>query len=78
MDKDALVEEFRRAYDDLVQTEADIPSFDQILPLLAQAVRRTAVYEVNRRPSNSFLGIDDIDEFWRTQLLIYSCRRSIT
>ena len=66
MDRYALVEEFRRAYDDLAQTEADIPRFDQVLPVLAQAVRRTAVYEINRRPSNYFLGIDDIDEFWRS------------
>ena len=64
-DKDALIADFRRAFNDVVQTEPDIPSFDQVLLVLAQAVRRTVVYEVNRRPSNPFPGIDDIDEFWR-------------
>ena len=65
-DRDALISEFRRAHGDLAQTEPDIPSFGQILPVLTQAVRRTVVYEINRRPSNPFPGIDDIDEFWKS------------
>ena len=65
-DRDALISEFRRAHDDLAQTEPDIPDFSQVLPVLTQAVRRTVVYEINRRPSNQFQGIDDIDEFWRS------------
>ena len=66
MDREALVEDFRRTYDDLARTVADIPSFDQILAVLAQAVRRTAVYEINGRLPKTSLGIDDIDEFWRS------------
>ena len=65
-DRDALISEFRRAHDDLAQTVPDIPDFSQVLQVLAQAVRRTVVYEINRRPSNQFKGIDDIDEFWRS------------
>ena len=65
-DRDALISEFRRAHDDLAQTEPHIPAFSQILPVLTQAVRRTVVYEINRRPANQFQGIDDIDEFWRS------------
>ena len=65
-DREALICEFRMAHDDLAQTEPDIPNFNQILPVLPQAVRRTVVYEINRRPSNQFKGIDDIDEFWRS------------
>ena len=65
-DKDALISEFRSAHDDLAQTVPEIPDFDQILPVLTQAVRRTVVYEINRRPANQFQGIDDIDEFWRS------------
>ena len=65
-DRNALMSEFRRAHDDLAQTEPDIPDFSQILPVLTQAVRRTVVYEINRRPANQFQGIDDIDEFWRS------------
>ena len=65
-DRGALISEFQTAHDDLAQTEPDIPDFDQILPVLTQAVRRTVVYEINRRPANQFQGIDDIDEFWRS------------
>lgn len=65
-DRDALISEFRRAHDDLSQTASDIPDFSQILPVLTQAVRRTVVCEINRRPANEFQGIDDIDEFWRS------------
>ena len=65
-DRDALISEFRRAHDDLAQTVPDIPAFSQILPVLTQAVRRTVIYEINRRPANQFQGIDDIDEFWRS------------
>ena len=64
-DRDDLISDFQRAHADLAQTEPDIPSFDRILPVLAQAVRRTVVHEINRRPSNQFAGIDDIDEFWK-------------
>ncbi len=65
-DRDALIAEFRRAHDDVARTELGIPDFSQILPVLTQAVRRTVVYEINRRPANQFQGIDDIDEFWRS------------
>ena len=65
-DRNALIAEFRCAHDDLAQTVSDLPSFDQLLPVLTQAVRRTVVYEINRRPANQFQGIDDIDEFWRS------------
>ena len=65
-DKDALISEFQRAHYDLAQTEPRIPDFDQIKPFLTQAVRRTATYEINKRPSNEFQGFDDIDEFWRS------------
>ena len=43
-DRDALISDFRRAHDDLAQTEPDIPDFSQVLPVLTQAVRRTVVY----------------------------------
>jgi hypothetical protein len=64
-DKNVLIADFRRAYDDLASTQGDLPSFGEIQQVLAQAVRRTVVYEINRRQSNPFPGIDDIDEFWR-------------
>lgn len=66
MSRDALIEDFRRAYNDLVRTVPDIPRFDDILKVLGSGVRRTAVYEINKRPSNQFPGIADIDEFWRS------------
>ena len=65
-DRDVLISEFRRAHADLALTEPDIPDFDQIFQVLSQALRRTVVYEINRRPANQFQGIDDIDEFWRS------------
>ena len=65
-DRDALISEFQKAHDDLTQTEQGLPDFDRILPVLTQAVHRTAVYEINRRPSNPFQGFDDIDEFWKS------------
>lgn len=64
-DRNALIADFRRAYDDLASTQGDLPLFEAVLEVLAQAVRRTVVYEINRRSSNPFPGIDDIDEFWR-------------
>ena len=63
-DRIQMIADFRRAHDDLLMTEPGIPSFEQILPVLPQAVRRTVVYEINRRRANQFPGIDDIDEFW--------------
>ena len=65
-DRDALVADFRGTHADLASTEPSIPDFDHILSVLTQAVRRTVVHEVNRRPANQFAGIDDIDEFWRS------------
>ena len=65
-DRDALISEFQRAHHDLAQTEPGIPDFDQIRPFLTQALSRTQVYEINKRPSNEFQGFDDIDEFWRS------------
>ena len=65
-ERDALMSGFRSAHDDLAQTEPDIPDFSQILPVLTQAVGRTVVHEINRRPANKFQVIDDIDEFWRS------------
>ena len=66
LDRATLLSEFGRAHDDLSQTEPEIPDFSEILLVLSQAVRRTVVYEINRRPANQFRGIDDIDEFWRS------------
>ena len=63
-DKEDLILDFRQAYDDLKQTKPDIPTFDQILPVLRQAIMRTDIYEINQRPSNQFTGFEDIDEFW--------------
>ena len=65
-ERDALMAGFRSAHDDLAQTEPDIPDFSQVLPVLTQAVGRTVVHEINRRPANKFQVIDDIDEFWRS------------
>ena len=65
-DKDTLIAKFQTAYDDLAQTASDLPSFAQILQVLAQAVRRTIICEINQRRSNPFSGIDDIDEFWNS------------
>lgn len=65
-DRDALVEEFREAYDDLSQTQHGLPEFEAILRVLPQAIRRTGVYEINRRTGNPSPEIEDIDEFWRS------------
>ena len=65
-DRYALISEFQRAHNDLAQTEPGIPGFDQIIPFLTQAVRRTATHEINKRPSNEFQGFENIDEFWRS------------
>ncbi|MDG7000169.1 MAG: hypothetical protein JRN15_13770 [Nitrososphaerota archaeon] len=65
-DKEQLVSEFKNAYDDLASTQSEIPDFDSVLEVLPQAINRTVVYEINRRPSNPFPDIEDIDEFWRS------------
>jgi len=65
-DKDSLIADFRNAYTDLAATEPGLPSFDAILRVLPQAISRTVVHEINRRPANQFPGIEDIDEFWKS------------
>lgn len=65
-DKDSLITDFSNAYGNLATTQAGLPDFDAILQVLPQAISRTVVYEINRRPSNPFPGIEDIDEFWRS------------
>lgn len=42
-----LMEDFRRAYADLRGTVADIPAFEELVPYLRRAIRRTVVTEVN-------------------------------
>lgn len=42
-----LIEDFRKAHEDLASTVADLPSFDSTLAYLRSAVRRTVVTEVN-------------------------------
>ena len=46
-DRVELLDDFREAYNDLVSTVEDIPSFDDIAPMLARAFRLTAIEEVN-------------------------------
>lgn len=64
-DKETLVAECRHAYDDLTATQPLSIGFEQLLGVLPQAIRRTGVYEINRRSGNPSPGIEDIDEFWR-------------
>ena len=65
-DRDALSEDFHQAYLDLLTTHPALPSFDAILDVLPQALRRTGIYEINTRPNNPFPRIEDIEEFWRS------------
>jgi hypothetical protein len=65
-DRISLEGDFRRAFTDLGTTQTNLPTFEEILQVLPQAIRRTIIYEINRRPSNPFPGIDDIDAFWKS------------
>jgi hypothetical protein len=65
-DKDSLIADYRTAHTNLAATQPGLPAFDAILQVLPQAIGRTVVYEINRRPANPFPGIEDIDEFWRS------------
>lgn len=49
LDKQELLEDFRRAHVDLAQTAPDIPAFDVLAPRFSQAFRNTRVLEVNAR-----------------------------
>lgn len=46
-DRKELLEEFQEAYIDLAQTVLDLPSFEDLVPYLHHAVRRTKVEVVN-------------------------------
>ena len=48
-DKQELIEEFRSAYDDLAQTVAGLPPFEELVPSLRLAFRNTRVLEMNAR-----------------------------
>ena len=49
-DKEELIEDFRAAHEDLAQTVgSDLPGFDQLVPHLRFAFRRTRVLQVNAR-----------------------------
>lgn len=48
-----LMDQFRSAHDDLAQTIADLPSFDEIMQRLPQAFRRTQILEVNARANET-------------------------
>ena len=63
-DKRELISGFEHVHSDLRQTAPEIPAFQEILPVLAQAVRRTTVQEINKRRANPFPDIEDVDEFW--------------
>jgi hypothetical protein len=42
-----LIQEFRRTYNDLTQTVPDLENFDDLLPRLPRAIRRTELHLVN-------------------------------
>lgn len=46
-DRQDLLEDFRGAYQDLTKTVADIRAFEDLIPVLGRAIRRTIVTEVN-------------------------------
>jgi hypothetical protein len=48
-DRLEVVEDFRRAYEDLQTTEENLPSFDEIVQKLPRALRNTTVIEFNTR-----------------------------
>ncbi len=49
VDKQELIEDFRRAYEDLVQTVNNIPPFEQLIPSFRLVFRHTRILEVNAR-----------------------------
>jgi hypothetical protein len=48
-DRLEVVEDFRRAYEELQRTEEELPSFDEIVQKLPRALRNTTVIEFNTR-----------------------------
>jgi hypothetical protein len=48
-DRVEVVEDFRRAYDELARTKDDLPSFDDVIQKLPRALRNTTVIEFNTR-----------------------------
>lgn len=48
-DRQALVEEFRQAYDDLSRTVPELPEFGRVLRQLRRILRETGVHQVNAR-----------------------------
>lgn len=48
-DRNDLLELFRKAYDDLAATTADLPTYEEVAARLRHAIRRTNVREVNAR-----------------------------
>jgi hypothetical protein len=47
VDRQELIEAFRTSHEDLSRTADDLPTFEQIVPRLAEAVRQTIVTQVN-------------------------------
>lgn len=50
-DRKDLVDDFRKAYDELATTEPSLPPFDQIMEKMPRALRNTTVIEFNTRGS---------------------------
>src|SRR5262249_42263439 len=48
-DRLEVIEDFRRAYDELQRTERNLPGFDEIVQKLPRALRNTTVIEFNTR-----------------------------
>ncbi|MEM8556304.1 MAG: Z1 domain-containing protein [Bacteroidota bacterium] len=48
-DRDAELNRFREAYDDLAETVGDLPSFDDLARQLPRSIRKTMVWEMNAR-----------------------------
>jgi hypothetical protein len=47
LDRQELIEAFRASYEDLARTADDLPTFEEIIRRLAEAVRQTIVTQVN-------------------------------
>lgn len=62
-DREDLLLWFRHAYDDLCNTTKNLPAFDEIVQKLPDAIRRTALKELNTRKAATSSDIDWYQEY---------------
>jgi len=59
-DRQELLAEFQEAYDDLVVTANDLPTFQELIKVLPRVIRETVPVEVNARPKSGRRGTPQV------------------